>query len=55
MLMPWLITVISFFTCSQETKIDSYSFDCEALLIAGNGYGDVKHYIGKFDAYQRTY
>ncbi len=48
-----------FFTCSQETfKIDGYSFDCEALLLAGNNAAakySVKHYKGKFDAYQRTY
>jgi len=46
-----------FFTCAKENyRIDSYSFDCEALLIAGNGdIGKVKYYNGKFDAYQRTY
>lgn len=46
-----------FFTCSKDTyRINQYSFDCEALLIAGNGdIGDVKYYNGKFDAYQRTY
>lgn len=46
-----------FFTCAREhTYIDTYSFDTEALLIAGNGdVGAVKHYKGKFDAYQRTY
>ena len=48
-----------FFTCSKQTfKIDSYSFDCEALLLSGNnaaGEYSVKHYNGKFDAYQRTY
>ena len=48
-----------FFTCSQETfKIDSYSFDQEALLLSGNnarGIFSVKYYKGKFDAYQRTY
>lgn len=46
-----------FFTCAREhTFIDSYSFDTEALLIAGNGdVGVVKYYKGKFDAYQRTY
>lgn len=47
----------SFFTCSQETKkINEYSFDCEAILIAGNGIPGVCKYInGKFDAYQRVY
>ena len=48
-----------FFTCSKEIfHIDSYAFDCEALLLAGNnaaGIYDVKHYKGKFNAYQRTY
>ena len=46
-----------FFTCSKEVyKINQYSFECEALLMAGNGdIGDVKYYNGKFDAYQRTY
>ena len=49
--------IYPFFTCSKEVyKINRYSFDCEALLMAGNGYiGDVKYYNGKFDAYQRTY
>lgn len=46
-----------FFTCAKEnTFIDNYSFDTEALLIAGNGdVGAIKYYKGKFDAYQRTY
>lgn len=48
-----------FFTCSREVfAIDSFSFDCEAILLAGNnasGDFNVKHYNGKFDAYQRTY
>lgn len=46
-----------FFTCSKEDKlINSYSFDQEAILIAGNGIvGLSKYYNGKFDAYQRTY
>lgn len=48
-----------FFTCSQETyRIDNYSFDQEALLLAGNNARaiySVKYYKGKFDAYQRTY
>lgn len=48
-----------FFTCAKETfKIDRYSFDTEAILLAGNnasGDFNVKHYKGKFDAYQRTY
>ncbi|WP_338464846.1 restriction endonuclease subunit S [Shouchella rhizosphaerae] len=45
-----------FFTCSKDTlRIDSYSYDCECVLVAGNGDLNVKHYKGKFDAYQRTY
>jgi restriction endonuclease S subunit len=48
-----------FFTCAKEIfRIDTYAFDCEALLLAGNnaaGVYDVKHYKGKFNAYQRTY
>ena len=45
-----------FFTCSREPlRIDSYSYDCECVLVAGNGDLNVKHYSGKFDAYQRTY
>lgn len=46
-----------FFTCASEpTRSDSYSYDCEALLIAGNGMLGKTHYFnGKFEAYQRTY
>ena len=45
-----------FFTCSVEPlKIDSYHYDCECVLVAGNGDLNVKYYNGKFDAYQRTY
>ena len=48
-----------FFTCAQETfKINDFAFDCEALILSGNnaaGKYSVKHYIGKFNAYQRTY
>lgn len=45
-----------FFTCAQTvSKIDDFSFDTEAVLIAGNGDFNVKYYKGKFDAYQRTY
>ena len=43
-----------FFTTAKEVShIDTYRWDTEALLIAGNAnIGDVKHYVGKFDAYQ---
>lgn len=46
-----------FFTCAREhTYSDSYSFDTEALLVAGNGdVGHVSYHKGKFEAYQRTY
>ena len=46
-----------FFTCDMKPfKIDTFAFDCEALLLAGNGnIGSVKYYKGKFNAYQRTY
>ena len=48
-----------FFTCSRQAyAIDTYAFDCEAILLAGNnasGDFNVKHYKGKFNAYQRTY
>lgn len=45
-----------FFTCSREPlKISNYSYDCECVLVTGNGDLNVKYYNGKFDAYQRTY
>lgn len=45
-----------FFTCAQEPlAIDRYAYDCDAILVAGNGDLNVKHYKGKFEAYQRTY
>jgi type I restriction enzyme S subunit len=46
-----------FFTCSKEIHYsDTYSFDTEAILVAGNGaVGETKYYQGKFEAYQRTY
>lgn len=45
-----------FFTCSNEPlRINDYSYDCECVLVAGNGDLNVKYYNGKFDAYQRTY
>ena len=46
----------SFFTCSSNTlKCDEYAFNASSILIAGNGEFNVKHYTGKFNAYQRTY
>jgi len=51
--------IYPFFTCAKEVyTINDYAFDCEALLLAGNNASaiyDVKHYSGKFNAYQRTY
>lgn len=45
-----------FFTCAVEPlKINNYEYDCECVLIAGNGDLNVKYYNGKFNAYQRTY
>lgn len=51
--------IYPFFTCSRDVyRINDYAFDCEAILLAGNnasGDFNVKHYSGKFNAYQRTY
>src|SRR5687768_9555124 len=51
--------VFPFFVRSQTVeKINSYSFDGEAVLTAGDGVGTGKvfHYInGKFDFHQRVY
>lgn len=46
-----------FFTTAKEiSRINSFRWNTEALLIAGNAnVGDVKYYSGKFEAYQRTY
>ena len=48
-----------FFVRSQEIeRINSYTFDGEAVLTAGDGVGVAKvfhHYIGKFDYHQRVY
>jgi type I restriction enzyme S subunit len=46
-----------FFTCAREhTFSDEFSFNGEALLIAGNGdVGNTSYFKGKFEAYQRTY
>lgn len=51
--------VYPFFTCSQEIfRTDTYSFDTECVLLAGNnanGIFHIKYFKGKFDVYQRTY
>ena len=45
-----------FFSCSQNIAwTDNYSFEGNAILVAGNGDFNVKWYNGKFEAYQRTY
>ena len=45
-----------FFSCSHAISwTDEYSFDANAILVAGNGDFNVKWYNGKFEAYQRTY
>ena len=45
-----------FFTCAREiSRINTFAFDCECVLVAGNGELNVKYYEGKFNAYQRTY
>ena len=48
-----------FFTCSEDpVRIDSYAFDDDVVLIAGNnaqGNFHINRYKGKFNAYQRTY
>jgi len=48
-----------FFVRSQTMEfIDTYSFDGEAILTAGDGVGVAKvfhHYIGKFETHQRVY
>lgn len=51
--------IYPFFTCSPETfSINSFAFDCEAVILAGNnanGVFSLKYHNGKFNAYQRTY
>ena len=47
-----------FFVRSKNIeKINTYSYDCEAIAIPGEGnIGEIFHYIdGKFDAHQRVY
>ncbi len=47
----------AFFTCAKvPLRCDGYSFEGEAILLAGNGdIGNISHYDGRFEAYQRTY
>lgn len=48
-----------FFTCAPKPlTIDSYSYDDNVILLAGNNANGIFHinrFNGKFDAYQRTY
>jgi type I restriction enzyme, S subunit len=47
----------TFFDRSQDIRTsDIYLFDCEAVIVAGEGQEFVpKHFVGKFDLHQRTY
>lgn len=46
----------AYFTCGQDIlKCDEAAFFGRAVLLAGNGDFNVKHYTGEFNAYQRTY
>lgn len=36
-------------------RTEKYAFDCQAIIIAGNGNMSVRYFSGKFNAYQRTY
>jgi type I restriction enzyme S subunit len=49
--------IYPFFTCAEKHIYShNYSFDAEAILIAGNAnVGQTCYYKGKFEAYQRTY
>jgi len=51
--------IYPFFTCAPDPlTINSFSFDDEVILVAGNnakGNFHINKYSGKFDAYQRTY
>lgn len=46
-----------FFTCASDPiRCNGYTFDCYAILLAGNGdISNISIYNGKFEAYQRTY
>lgn len=46
-----------FVRLANVEKINSYSYDCEAILVPGEGnIGEIFHYInGKFDCHQRVY
>lgn len=46
-----------FVRSARVERIDSYSYDCEAILVPGEGgIGSIFHYInGKFEVHQRVY
>ena len=46
-----------FFTCARQiSHCHSFSFDCDAILLAGNcDISNMQRYSGRFEAYQRTY
>ena len=46
-----------FFTCAaRPIRCPGFSFDGEAVLLAGNGdFNNISFFRGKFEAYQRTY
>ena len=46
----------AYFTCGKDVlKCNVPAFEGRAVLLAGNGDFNVKHFTGKFNAYQRTY
>ncbi|MDP4145782.1 MAG: restriction endonuclease subunit S [Bacillota bacterium] len=48
--------IYPFFTCAIDNLlINTYAFECECVLVAGNGDLNVKYFDGRFNAYQRTY
>lgn len=51
--------IYPFYTCAANpSRTNTYSFDVEAILVAGNnaaGNFHVNRYKGRFEAYQRTY
>ena len=53
-----MIVWYPFFVRSEFVeRIDGYSYDCEAILVPGEGkIGEIFHYInGRFDVHQRVY
>jgi type I restriction enzyme S subunit len=52
-----LVGEYTFFDRSQDIRTsDIFLFDCEAIIVAGEGQEFIpKYFIGKFDLHQRTY